>query len=337
MGCYWLGRGLKMRNLVFATLLLLSLQSYGANKKANEMLISDFYQPNSLPKFTLQLFPVSDNLSVSVNEPVTYLFPHKNARILYTLTVNSHGYAALQRFVIEDLTVINEDCLLDVAMGNDYVPVGPQSVLAVLAAQPITQLDHKLNKESQSAVSDKESEIQSYLASFQQNTASISGISFLHYNVEPAEGEFAFSTRGLTREYSALKPTNSPAAVAAEKMPAGDSISSHTAPIEFAFNSDQLTASGMRLVDVFGSSLREAASDAWISLRGHTDDVGDADYNLQLSKQRASRVKTYLIENFDLDSEKISVEAFGESAPLVPNTDSASRAKNRRVEIVVSK
>ncbi len=69
-----------------------------------------------------------------------------------------------------------------------------------------------------------------------------------------------------------------------------------------------------------------------IRIEGHTDDIGDEQYNLQLSQRRADAVRRYLIEH-GVDPRRIEAIGYGESRPLVPNTSEAARAKNRRVEM----
>jgi outer membrane protein OmpA-like peptidoglycan-associated protein len=75
-------------------------------------------------------------------------------------------------------------------------------------------------------------------------------------------------------------------------------------------------------------------------LEGHTDNVVAAAYNLTLSRNRVDAVARELIKQ-GLRSDRVSVEAHGETRPLVPNRkpdgshDPAGRAKNRRVEAVI--
>ncbi len=69
-----------------------------------------------------------------------------------------------------------------------------------------------------------------------------------------------------------------------------------------------------------------------IYVYGHTDDIGSEDYNLELSKRRALSVRDYLAES-GIAPEIITTEGFGQSRPLVPESDALARAKNRRVEI----
>lgn len=71
-----------------------------------------------------------------------------------------------------------------------------------------------------------------------------------------------------------------------------------------------------------------------IEVRGHTDDVGSDDDNLKLSEQRANSVKKVLI-TMGVDANRIRTKGFGETKPIVPNTTSENRAKNRRTEFVV--
>lgn len=72
-----------------------------------------------------------------------------------------------------------------------------------------------------------------------------------------------------------------------------------------------------------------------VELQGHTDDQGTDDYNLKLSSDRANAVKQYL-EDAGVDGDRITTKGFGESQPLVQGTSDEARAKNRRVELVIT-
>ncbi|MBX3043639.1 MAG: OmpA family protein [Candidatus Kapabacteria bacterium] len=74
--------------------------------------------------------------------------------------------------------------------------------------------------------------------------------------------------------------------------------------------------------------------DVKISLEGHTDDVGAADYNLKLSENRASSVKDYLVKK-DIDANRIKTVGFGLTKPLVNDKTESARATNRRVEMKI--
>ena len=71
----------------------------------------------------------------------------------------------------------------------------------------------------------------------------------------------------------------------------------------------------------------------WIQLyiEGHTDNVGDALYNHNLSHKRADAVKEYLVYK-GIDASKISTFGYGPDKPIVSNDSDMGRALNRRVE-----
>jgi OOP family OmpA-OmpF porin len=71
-----------------------------------------------------------------------------------------------------------------------------------------------------------------------------------------------------------------------------------------------------------------------LRIEGHTDNVGKAAYNLELSKRRAESVKTYLVSKFQLDASRLTTEGFGDTRPIAKNDTDQGRAQNRRVELV---
>jgi len=69
-----------------------------------------------------------------------------------------------------------------------------------------------------------------------------------------------------------------------------------------------------------------------VQIYGHTDDIGTAEYNQQLSERRAATVREYLVQA-GIDNEIIATKGFGKSSPLVAETSNEARSMNRRVEI----
>lgn len=72
-----------------------------------------------------------------------------------------------------------------------------------------------------------------------------------------------------------------------------------------------------------------------VEISGHTDDIGSADYNLELSERRAESVVNYLVSK-GIDAKRLTYKGFGESAPVAPNDTEDGRAKNRRTEIKIT-
>jgi outer membrane protein OmpA-like peptidoglycan-associated protein len=71
-----------------------------------------------------------------------------------------------------------------------------------------------------------------------------------------------------------------------------------------------------------------------VNIVGHTDNVGERDYNMKLSKARADSVAKELISKYGIDAGRIAAYGVGPLAPVAANKTEEGRAKNRRVELV---
>ena len=67
---------------------------------------------------------------------------------------------------------------------------------------------------------------------------------------------------------------------------------------------------------------------------GHTDSVGDLDYNMNLSMRRAQSVVNELINNYGIAENRLIPKGVGELSPVATNETDKGKAKNRRVELV---
>lgn len=106
--------------------------------------------------------------------------------------------------------------------------------------------------------------------------------------------------------------------------------------IQFQTGSSKINPASYALLDKIAERL-SVASDLFIEIAGHTDNVGNPESNVILSKARAEAVKAYIV-NKDTEgfSPRTSAQGYGQDHPLDANADQMSpavRAKNRRVEI----
>lgn len=101
----------------------------------------------------------------------------------------------------------------------------------------------------------------------------------------------------------------------------------------FELDSDQLTPHSQRQASAI---LAEIASRpvADIIVIGHTDTIGEMDYNDHLSRQRADALREALIKQGG-DPARISAAGRGEREPIVPTADETPEPKNRRAELSV--
>ena len=103
--------------------------------------------------------------------------------------------------------------------------------------------------------------------------------------------------------------------------------------IQFAVSSADLTPQAKEQLKIVGQALEnQALAGQAFEIAGHTDNSGSPAVNLQLSKERAEQVKSYLLTNFAIAADKLTVAYYGDTRPAVPNTSSENRALNRRVE-----
>ena len=103
----------------------------------------------------------------------------------------------------------------------------------------------------------------------------------------------------------------------------------------FPRRSAELTEQGKEVLDTQLQEARDMLSRAtYIEVIGHTDDVGDDAYNMDLSEQRAESVRNYLI-GAGVDGSKMVTVGAGESMPIASNKTDEGRAENRRVEVMV--
>ncbi len=72
-------------------------------------------------------------------------------------------------------------------------------------------------------------------------------------------------------------------------------------------------------------------------ITGHTDSVGKADYNRNLSQARAATTKRAFVELYGLPADRIETEGFGEDKPVADNGNFQGRARNRRVEFYIER
>lgn len=101
----------------------------------------------------------------------------------------------------------------------------------------------------------------------------------------------------------------------------------------FASNSDQLTSNFIPELEKVAQFMREYVTVTGV-IEGHTDSRGSAALNQQLSQRRAETVRRILLDQFNVDSQRLSAIGYGEEKPVASNDTIEGRQQNRRVEAV---
>jgi outer membrane protein OmpA-like peptidoglycan-associated protein len=104
--------------------------------------------------------------------------------------------------------------------------------------------------------------------------------------------------------------------------------------ILFESNSDRLDDHSEMLIAEFAEFLAKNRMLS-VQIQGHTDNVGDAGANLDLSTRRAKRVIETLY-GMGIEASRLSSKGYGESKPVATNDTEEGRAKNRRTVFVVT-
>jgi len=103
--------------------------------------------------------------------------------------------------------------------------------------------------------------------------------------------------------------------------------------VQFESNSSELTSGSSESLDKVVNAMNEY-DQLRIEIQAHTDNSGEAAYNLSLSEKRANSVRDYLIAK-GVAANRMVVKGSGETQPIADNSTRDGRATNRRVELKV--
>ncbi len=115
----------------------------------------------------------------------------------------------------------------------------------------------------------------------------------------------------------------------------GNLILSMSEDILFDFDSYSVKNSVKDSLDGLAKALKENR-DIKLKIDGHTDFIGTEQYNYNLSLKRANSIKNYLVTK-GVNKNNISIEGHGKQNPVATNKTEEGRAKNRRVEFIISR
>jgi len=105
-------------------------------------------------------------------------------------------------------------------------------------------------------------------------------------------------------------------------------------PVFYLYDSADLTAEARAILDANSTILKTYT--AWvITIEGHCDERGTAEYNLALGERRAVAAQSYLV-SLGVPASRIRTVSYGKEFPFDPGHDEAAWARNRRAHIVIT-
>jgi outer membrane protein OmpA-like peptidoglycan-associated protein len=114
-------------------------------------------------------------------------------------------------------------------------------------------------------------------------------------------------------------------------------VQNEKGPIVFKTGSAVLDAAKCETTMKTTADIIKAFPGYIIQIDGHTDSVGNAKANKELSQKRAESVKAYLQSKYGVAANRLTAKGFGSSQPIADNTTKAGQAKNRRVDFTVTR
>lgn len=117
---------------------------------------------------------------------------------------------------------------------------------------------------------------------------------------------------------------------ASTTTPAAKAPSALALPVQFGFDSAEILPSARRQLDALAEGIRMLPPTKSVTIEGHTDAAGTAQYNEQLSQRRANSVKQYLVATHGISAARLQAVGLGQHG-LLADLDPYA-AENRRVQ-----
>lgn len=105
--------------------------------------------------------------------------------------------------------------------------------------------------------------------------------------------------------------------------------------IHFKTGSSELTDDSKYEIDNVVAAMNKYPNIS-AEISGHTDNVGEADMNMNLSQARAAQVKEYIVQK-GISADRLNAKGYGQTRPVESNETSEGRAMNRRIEFKILK
>jgi peptidoglycan-associated lipoprotein len=105
-------------------------------------------------------------------------------------------------------------------------------------------------------------------------------------------------------------------------------------PVFYDLDSSDVSASGQKILDEDAVLLKRYPNWA-VTIEGHCDERGTAEYNLALGERRAVNARAYLV-SLGIPADRLRIVSYGKEFPFDPGHDEGAWAKNRRAHFVIT-
>jgi peptidoglycan-associated lipoprotein len=105
-------------------------------------------------------------------------------------------------------------------------------------------------------------------------------------------------------------------------------------PVFYAYDQDTIDTTGQQALN-HNAELMKKYSTWIVTIEGHSDERGTAEYNLALGERRALAARNYLV-SLGIPADRLRTVSYGKEFPFEPGHDEGSWSKNRRAHFVVT-
>jgi len=159
-----------------------------------------------------------------------------------------------------------------------------------------------------------------------------------------ATGKWPWSHKPpVGNDNTVIEPTLTDAQTGAALMPEGGAFDESRErvagisfePVYFGYDSSQLAPIEVAKIEDVAKHLLQNGGQVLV-VEGHCDERGSNEYNLSLGEQRASSIRSYLV-NLGVSQDRVQTRSFGEEKPAAQGHDESAWRLNRRGEFAVYK
>ena len=105
-------------------------------------------------------------------------------------------------------------------------------------------------------------------------------------------------------------------------------------PVFFGYDQAEVSSEGQQILNANAEIMKKQAT--WvITIEGHADERGTAEYNLALGERRAVAARTYLV-SLGVSADRLRTVSYGKEFPFDPGHDESAWSKNRRAQFVLT-
>jgi peptidoglycan-associated lipoprotein len=164
-----------------------------------------------------------------------------------------------------------------------------------------------------------------------EGSRSVSPTSTTTYRLS-AVGPGGTTERSVTLNVSPAPPPERPAPPARAQMSIGEMVTSMLSDLYFDYDQSDVREDAKATLNKNAEALKNifnAHPNGIVTIEGHCDERGSAEYNLGLGDRRSSSTKEYLV-NLGVPADKLKVISYGKEKPACSESNESCYTKNRR-------